>query len=126
MRHVRRDVNEVSRPSLRGIFQMFAPTHAGTPAYDVNNALERSMMVRAGSGIRFDSDRPGPDFLGSDASVIDSRGASHSRRLRSVLIQRITRNDSYAIALPIDFFFIGHCCSRLLKRGVVSAQPEFI
>jgi len=66
------------------------------------------MMVRSGSGIRFDSDRPGPDFLGSDASVIDSGGAGHSRRLRSVLIQRITWDDSYAIALLliIDFFFI--------------------
>src|SRR3984957_10958688 len=126
MRHVGRNVNEVSRRGLRGVFQMFAPSHAGAPAYDVNDALERSMMVRSGSGIRFDSDCPRPDFLGSDASVIDSRGAGHSRRLRSVLIQRITWDDSYAIALPIDFFFIGHCCSRLLKRGVVSAQPEFI
>ena len=36
MRHVGRNVNEVSRPSLRGVFQMFAPTHAGPPAYDVN------------------------------------------------------------------------------------------
>src|SRR5260370_29234999 len=62
------------------------------------------MMVRSGSGIRFDSDRPGPDFLGSDASVIDSRGAGHSRRLRSVLIQRITRNDPDPIAHPIRMF----------------------
>src|ERR1700730_14050379 len=91
MRHVGRNINEVARPGLRGVFQMFAPTHAGAPGYDVNNALERSMMVRSGSGIRLDSDRPGPDFLGSDASVIDSGGAGHSRRLRSVLIQRITR-----------------------------------
>jgi hypothetical protein len=85
MRHVGRNINKVSRPSLGGVFQMFAPPHAGAPAYDVNDALERSMMVRSGSGIRIDSDRPGPDFLGSDASVIDSRGAGHSRRLRSIV-----------------------------------------
>src|SRR6202046_565057 len=97
MRHVGRNINEVSRPSLRGVFQMFAPSHAGAPAYDVNDALERSMMVRSGFGIRFDSDRPGPDFLGSDPSVIDSRGTGHSRRLRSILIQRTTRNDPDSI-----------------------------
>ena len=34
MRHVGRNVNVVSRPSLRGVFQMFAPAHAGAPAYE--------------------------------------------------------------------------------------------
>src|SRR5580704_8525292 len=107
MRHVGRNVNEVSRSSLRGVFQMFAPPHAGAPAYDIDNALERSMMVRSSSGVRFDSDRPCPDFLGSDASVVDSRGTGHSGRLRSVLIQRIARNDPDAVALPF-VFLIGH------------------
>src|ERR1700757_5120531 len=59
MRHIGRNVNEVARPSLGGVFQMFAPTHSSAPVYDVNNALERSMMVRPGPGIRFDSNRPG-------------------------------------------------------------------
>src|SRR6202050_739245 len=116
MRHVGRDINEVSRPSLRGGFQMFAPLDAVAPANDVHNALERSMMVRSGFGIRFDSDRPGPDFLGSDASVIDSRGTGHSRRLRSILIQRTTRDDSDAIGFPI-VFVAGHGVSPKLLFG---------
>lgn len=58
------------------------------------------MVMDASLCIGLDCDRSGPDFLCSDARVIDRRLTKHTRRLRGIRIKLVAFDHPYAIVLP--------------------------
>jgi hypothetical protein len=58
------------------------------------------MMMHARLGVWLDGDSPSPDFLGTDARVIDRSLAEHARRLGRVGIKPVTLDNPHAVVLP--------------------------
>jgi hypothetical protein len=100
MRHVRRDVDEIARSRLGGVFELFAPAHARFAAHHVNHAFERTVMMRAGLGVGMNMNGAGPDLLGADAGGSDRGLAVDARRLRGIGIERAAGDHAHAIVLP--------------------------
>src|SRR2546427_11700226 len=80
MRDEGRDVDEVAGAGLGHELELVAPAHAGLAANDVDYALDRAMMMRAGLGLGVDDDGAGPEFLGAGARVGDGGGAVQDRK----------------------------------------------
>jgi len=57
---VRRYVNKVTRTRLGNEFQLIAPAHPGATSNDINDALQRPMMMSASLGVGVDMNRAGP------------------------------------------------------------------
>src|SRR5512147_2059164 len=103
MRNVRRNEDEVARTRLGSEFETIAPFHPCATAHHVDDAFDRTVMMRPGLRFCVDDDGPGPQLLGARSCMRDRSGAVHSRRLRRVEIELIGMNDSYAMEAPTGF-----------------------
>src|SRR2546428_2990210 len=101
MRDEGRDVDEVARAGLGHELELVAPAHAGLAANDVDYALDRAVVMRAGLGLGVDDDGAGPEFLGAGARVGDGGGAVHARGLRGVDVELVGVDDAHAVVLPL-------------------------
>src|SRR6266851_2764278 len=101
MRHVRRHVDEIARSRLGDEFEPIAPAHAGPPLDDIDDALERAVMMRPGFRVGVDGDRAGPQLLRAGAGEVDRRGARHARCLRRVGVEILHADDAHAVGPPI-------------------------
>src|SRR6266851_1498606 len=101
MRHVRRHVDEIARSRLGDEFKPIAPAHAGPPLDDIDDALERAVMMRPGFRVGVDGDRAGPQLLRAGAGEVDRRGARHARCLRRVGVEILHADDAHAVGPPI-------------------------
>jgi hypothetical protein len=100
VRDVGRHVDEVARSGLGRELEPVAPAHPRAPADDVDHALERAVVVRAGPCARVDGDGPGPQLLRADPGPRHRRGAGHPRRLRGVRIERVPGDHPDAVVAP--------------------------
>jgi hypothetical protein len=62
VRHIGRDVDEISRPCFGGEFKTIAPTHAGSAFDNVDHAFEFPVMMRSGLRVWMDADSSGPEL----------------------------------------------------------------
>src|SRR6266436_3381149 len=100
MRHVGRNEDKIAGVGLRHKLQMLAPAHP-RPALDhVDDALEVSVMMRAGLGVGLDGHGAGPQFLRAGAGEIDRRLAVHAGGRGHVGIELVARDDADAIVFP--------------------------
>src|SRR5436305_3349054 len=107
---------------------MFAPAHPRPPLQDINDALERAMVMRARLGIGMDMDRAGPDLLRPDPGEIDRSRAVHAGGLRRVGVELIARDHLDAVGLPVDpFWLLAHraCPENPLLRVIWSLGGGF-
>src|SRR5271163_5064742 len=100
MRYIGRDVDEIARAGLGDEFEPLAPTHPRLALHDIDDALEMSMMMRAGLGVGVDRHRARPELLGAHAREIYRRLAVHAGRLRRVAVERIAGDHAHAVVLP--------------------------
>src|SRR6266481_1882374 len=128
MGYERRHIDEIARTGFGGEFQPLAPAHARLSAHHVDDALQLTVVMRPGLGIGANVHRACPNFLSTDAGIVDRRLAIHAWRLRGVGVERMPRNDAHAVVLPfgrlfaIDFgvHVVALVCSRpacLHRRG---------
>src|SRR5215212_3282517 len=52
MGNERRHIDEVARPSFSNEFQAFSPSHPRTATYHINHALQFSVVMGTGFGVR--------------------------------------------------------------------------
>ena len=79
---------------------MLAPSHP-RPALDhVDDALEVTVMMRAGLGVGLDGDGARPQFLRTGAGEIDRGLAVHAGGRGHVGVELVAGNDADAIVLP--------------------------
>lgn len=62
VRHIGRDVDEISRPGFGGEFETIAPSHACFAFHNVDNAFEFPVMMRGGFRVWMNSDGSGPEL----------------------------------------------------------------
>src|SRR6266436_1063868 len=98
MRHVGRNENEIAGVGLRHKLQMLAPAHPRSALDHVDDALEVTVMMRAGLGVGLDGD--GPQFLRAGAGEIDRRLAVHAGGRGHVGIELVAGDDADAVVLP--------------------------
>src|SRR5262249_30374270 len=89
MWHVGGDVDEVTRTRVGDELQLLAPAHARRAADDVDDALERAVVVRAGPGPGLDDSSPSPESLRARAGAVDGGGAVHAEGLWRVGVQLV-------------------------------------
>src|SRR5258707_13263900 len=89
VRDVGRDVDEVAGAGLGDELEPLAPAHAGFAADDVDDALDRAVVVGAGPGPGVDDDGAGPELLGAGAGVGDGGRPVHARGLGSVEVELV-------------------------------------
>ena len=63
--HVRRHEDEVAGTGLGDELQPLAPAHPRAPLTDVDDALDRAVVMRAGLRVGMDDDGPRPQLLGA-------------------------------------------------------------
>src|SRR4029079_11308356 len=107
VRNVRRHVDEIAGAGLGGELEPVAPSHPRAAADDVDDALDRSVMMRAGLRLRMDDHRAGPQLLGAHARVVDGRRPAHPRRLRGIAVELVGPHDAHAVVTPFRFGW--HC-----------------
>ena len=138
VRHERRHVDEVAGTGLGGEFEPVAPLHPRAARHDVDDALDRAVVMRAGLRPGMDDDGAGPQLLRAHPRVRDRRGAVHPRRLRGVGVELARAHDAHAVQAPLRFeghrgrppaaqTRIGHPRGGTRKRraGAAGAQPRF-
>src|SRR5438477_557158 len=113
MRHIRRDVNEVARPSLGDVLEAITPPHSRPPFHHIDHTLERAMMVRAGLRVRLNRHRARPDLCRPGARVRDRGRERHAGRLRRVQIQLVAVDDAHAVRAPIVLLVRLHVATLL-------------
>lgn len=101
-----RDIDEVAGFGFGKVFEVVAPAHPGTPAEDVDDALQFAVMMRAGFGVGLDADCPGPEFIGPGFGVVDGSGTGHALGLGRVHVEVGAFDDAHAVLAPVGF--IGH------------------
>jgi hypothetical protein len=115
-RHIRRDIDKISRSSLCSVLELLAPSHSGFAFEDVNNALESvstgtiklltltyfkmAMMMSASLCISMNMHGACPQLLCTNTSEVDCSSTIHARGLSSVVIQRISRYHPNSLVLP--------------------------
>jgi hypothetical protein len=77
------------------------PTHPRPAADDVDDTLQRTVVMCTALGIRVDDDCPCPQLHGAGPSGGDRRGAVHPRRLRRVHIELVGTHHPYPAQPPI-------------------------
>jgi hypothetical protein len=100
MRHVGRDENEIAGIGFRHKLQMLAPAHPGLAFHHIDDALEVTVMMRAGFGVGFDGHGACPQFLRADPGEIDRGLAIHPGGRGYVGIELVAGNNADAIVLP--------------------------
>src|SRR5687767_826700 len=93
-------MDEIAGPRFSDKLKSFAPAHAGFAAYDIDDALHRTVMVGTGLGIGMDHHRSGPQFLSTAARIGNRRSAMHSWSLRCVRIELTAFNHADTVVLP--------------------------
>src|SRR2546428_12738286 len=122
MRDEGRDVDEVARAGVGHEPEVVAPAHAGLAANDVDYALDRAMVVRAGLGLGVDDDGAGPEFLGAGARVGDGGGAVHARGLRGVDVELVGVDDAHAVVFPFRCGGFTHGGAPFAHYGVACGE----
>jgi hypothetical protein len=103
MRHIGRHKDEIAWTGFRDEFQPLAPAHPRLAADDEDHAFECAMMMHACLGVRLDRHGSGPDFLRTDAGVIDCGLPEHAGCLGRVGIELVSLDDADAVMLPAFF-----------------------
>src|SRR5580658_8542455 len=119
MRHVGRNVDEISRSRFVDELQTVSPAKARAAPHDVDHSLQFAMMMRTGLGIRMHHDRSRPKFLRADSGTRDGFGAGHTGRLWRVGVQFAAANDAQAVVLPVGFFVT---LEPVAAKGVASSR----
>ena len=101
MRHVRRYLNEIPRPSFIHKLQLLAPAQPRAPPHDVNHGLKFSMMMRPSLRARMNRHRPSPKLLRPHSRMRNSLSPCHPARLRRVRVQLPAANNPHAVILPV-------------------------
>ncbi len=106
MRNIGRYKDKIARSCFGHVFQMISPSHPRFASKNKNDAFQCAMVMYASLRIRLDCDRPCPDFLRSNARVIDRSLTKHTRRLRSIRIELVSFDHAYAVVLPTIRMFM--------------------
>ena len=69
MRHVGRDIDEVSRASFIDEFQMISPAKAGAAAHDVDHGFEFPMVMGTSLRVGMYKHRSRPELLRADSGT---------------------------------------------------------
>jgi hypothetical protein len=85
---------------------MISPSHPRFASKNKNDAFQCAMVMYASLRIRLDCDRSCPDFLRSNARVIDRSLTKHTWRLRSIRIKLVSFDHAYAVVLPTIRMFM--------------------
>jgi hypothetical protein len=115
MRHIRRNVNKIPRPSLIHKLQFLAPAQPSPPAHNVNHRLKFPVMMRPRLRPRMDSHRSSPKLLRPHSRMRNSFSPRHPPRLRRVRVQLPAAHDAHAMIFPVRFLV--HGSSRLFPRS---------
>ena len=106
MRHVRGNINEVTRPGFSAEFQTVSPPHACAAANDVKNGLQFPMVMRTRLGVRLHHHRTRPQLTRTRPGVSDSGSTRHSGRLWRIQVQIACCNDLDTVVLPVHSYTI--------------------
>ena len=101
VRHVGRDEDEVARARLGDILEPLAPPHPRPAVDDVDHALQGTVVMGPGLGIRVDHHGAGPQLLGAGTRRGDRRGPVHARRLRRVDVELVGVHNANAVQPPV-------------------------
>src|SRR5271170_2592280 len=116
MGHERWHVNKIPGTGFGHELESLAPAHPGPSLDDVDDALKRSMVVRAGLGVRMDMHRAGPEFLRADARKRNGGLAIHAGRLRRMWGQLVAAHHGHTVVFPALLRIAVH-------RGLLGASP---
>jgi hypothetical protein len=86
MRNKRWHIDEVARPSFDNEFEVLSPPHPRAATDYVDYALQFSVMMRTGFGVRLDRDGTRPQLVCASRGVRNSRRTRHARRLGRIKI----------------------------------------
>src|SRR5580704_12397510 len=120
MRHVGRDVDEVSRTRFIDELQVISPTKTGSAADYVDHRFQFAVMMRTGLGVGMHDDGSRPELLRADAGARDGFGAGHARRLRRVAVEFAAANDAQAVSFPVGHFV----SSKSIERESLMGQAR--
>jgi hypothetical protein len=126
MGQVRRNIDEVARARLGGVFEPLAPPHPGATGDHVDHAFDVAVMVRPGLGVRIDNHGACPQPLGARERSGDRGSPPHSRGLCGVGVQRVGVHDPHALQAPVGVIS-GHnsSCFQATKLGKWGKCPIF-
>src|SRR3984893_1295019 len=116
VRHEWRHVDEVPRSGFGGELQPIAPFHARLAADDIDDALDRPVMMRPCLRFRVDHDRAGPQFLCAGTRRSDRRRAIHPRGLRRIDVELVCMHDPHAVQAPFRCRRCWHVTSRYVTQ----------
>src|SRR4051794_12936345 len=91
-----------------------SPQRIRASGHDIDDALNRPVMMRPGLGVRLDVDCSRPELLGARARGGDGGSARHAWGLRRIGIQLAGPDDADAMSAPIDRR--GHSISQRRSR----------
>lgn len=101
--HIGRHIDEIPGARFTDELELLAPAHSRFAGKDVDDAFERTVMVRAGFGVRVDVHCARPEFAGAGGGEVDGRRPVHSGRLGRIGVQVSPRDDFHSLAFPVDF-----------------------
>jgi hypothetical protein len=104
MRNERRNIDEIARTGLRYELKIFSPAHSRPPAYNVNNAFQVPMMMRARFRIGSNCYGSGPKLFGAGSRIRDCRGPIHTGCLGRVAVELVATDYLDAMLAPILFW----------------------
>src|SRR5215212_8474940 len=86
MGNERRHIDEVARPGFGYELEALSPPHPRPTVYHVDHALQFSMVMGAGFGVRMDRDGTRPQLVCAGRGMRDGRRTCHARRLGGIKI----------------------------------------
>jgi hypothetical protein len=86
MRNERWHIDEVARPTFGNEFEALSPPHPRAATDHVDYALQFSVVMRTGFGVRVDHDSTRPQLVCAGRGVRNSRRTRHARRLWGIKI----------------------------------------
>jgi hypothetical protein len=93
-------VDEVTRPCLGDKLKSVAPAHPSTSANDVDDTLDRAVMMSPSGCSGVDVYGPGPQLLSTVTCGGDCCRSVHARGLGRICIQLISAYDMNAFTAP--------------------------
>jgi len=86
MGNERRHIDKVARSSFGNELEAFSPPHPGAAADYIDHALQFSVVMGTGFGVRVYRDGTRPQLVCAGRGMRDGRSTGHARRLRGIKI----------------------------------------
>ena len=104
MRHIRRDVDEITRPRVGEVLKTLSPSQSRPSANNVDHAFQIPVLMSSRPGIRWNRYRTRPNLARTGRGIGYGRPEIHARpRWHVVVIQLIMPHDTDVVVTPIRY-----------------------